>query len=59
MPPWSTVYSRFQRWQKQKVWEQVLEILRGRARECLGRDPDPSALVIDSQTVKIESQGVV
>jgi len=57
MASWSSVYSRFQAWQKQKVWEQILDVLGGRARECADRDPEPSALIMDTQSVKTTEKG--
>jgi len=51
-PPWQTVYWYFNRWEQQKVTEQILPIVRGQLRAEEGRDPEPSAGLIDSQSVR-------
>lgn len=54
-PPWETVYSYFARWQQDGVFEQLSGLLRRLARTAEGRDPEPTACVIDSQSVKTAS----
>lgn len=56
-PPWQSVYSRFRQWKRRGVWEKVLEALVGKARECQGREREPSALIIDSQSAKTTEKG--
>lgn len=56
-PPWETVYSRFRLWNRLGVWHWVLDVLRGRARELEGRDPEPSAVIVDSQSAKTTEKG--
>ena len=51
-PPWSTVYSYSRQWRIQDVWAQWNTILRERVRVNAGREPTPSAAVIDSQSVR-------
>ena len=51
-PPWQTVYWYFSRWEQQQVTEQILEVLRGKVRDQQGRNQQPSAGLIDSQSVK-------
>jgi transposase len=51
-PPWQTVYWYFNRWEQAKVTEKILPVVRGQLRVQQGRDPEPSAGLIDSQTVK-------
>jgi transposase len=51
-PPWQTVYWHFVRWEEQGVTQQVMDALRRRLRQDLHRDPEPSAAVMDSQSVK-------
>lgn len=51
-PNWSTVYWYFREWKQAGVWEQVNTLLRRELRVTLGRDPEPSAAIIDSQSVK-------
>ncbi|MFC3982707.1 IS5 family transposase [Streptosporangium jomthongense] len=51
-PPWQTVYWHFVRWEDQGVTQKVLDVLRRRIRKRAGRDPEPSAAVVDSQSVK-------
>lgn len=51
-PPWQTVYYYFARWQKDGVFEQLSGLLRRLTRIAAGRDPEPTACVIDSQSVK-------
>jgi transposase len=50
-PPVSTVYDLFRRWVAAGAWRQIHDALRGRLRLRNGRDPCPSAAIIDSQTV--------
>ncbi len=52
LPAWGTVYYYFRKWRNEGVWDQVLQALRGRVRQKQGRDEEPSAAVIDSQSIK-------
>ncbi|MET8361783.1 IS5 family transposase [Micromonospora sp. NPDC005171] len=52
LPPWQTVYWYFTRWEEARVTEKLLATLRIKARVQQGRDPEPSAGIIDSQSVK-------
>lgn len=46
------VYAYFARWQKEGVFEQLNGLLRRLVRAAEGRDPEPTACIIDSQSVK-------
>jgi transposase len=50
--PWQTVYWYFTRWEEQHLTERMLEAVREQLRVEQGRNPQPSAGVIDSQSVK-------
>lgn len=52
LPPYSTVYYYFRRWQKTGVWQQMNNALRQQLRQVEGRNPQPSAAIADSQSVK-------
>jgi putative transposase len=52
LPAWGTVYDDFCQWRDESVWDQVLQALRRRMRQKQGRDEEPSAAVIDSQSIK-------
>jgi len=52
LPPWQSVYYYFRQWTKNGRWEQLNTALRERVRRKAGRNPEPSAAVIDSQSVK-------
>jgi putative transposase len=56
-PPWSTVYGYFNRWSKDGTWERMNACLRRDLRIAEGRDPEPSAAVMDSQSVKTTEKG--
>lgn len=51
-PPATTVYAAFTRWAAGGGWQRLHDALRDRVRTGLGRNPTPSAAVIDSQSVK-------
>jgi putative transposase len=51
-PPWQTVYHYFRQWRLDGTWERIHTALRERLRIQAGRDPQPSAGIIDSQSVK-------
>jgi putative transposase len=58
-PPWQTVYAMLARWKADGAWADVVDRLRARVRAAEGRDPEPSAAVIDSQSVHESAEGVV
>src|SRR5204862_5576449 len=49
---WGTVYDYFRTWQREGVWDHVLEALRMQIRTREGREAQPSAAVIDSQSIR-------
>lgn len=55
--PWKTVYDWFRRWRLDGTWERVNAELRERLRCRLGRDPHPSAGIVDSQSVRTTGVG--
>ncbi len=51
-PPWRTVYGIYQRWNRRGGTHALHDALRALARRAAGRDPEPTAAVIDSQSVR-------
>ncbi len=51
-PNWNTVYWYFARWTDDGTWERVNDHLRRQWRVQIGRDAEPSAGIIDSQSAK-------
>jgi transposase len=51
-PPHQTVYGLFGRWARQGIWQQIHDALRDLVRVHEGRDPLPTAAIIDSQSVR-------
>lgn len=56
-PPWQTVYGYFRHWRISGVWERIHDHLRGFLRLLEGRERQPSAAILDSQTVKTTARG--
>lgn len=56
LPPWQTVYHYLRRWQREGVWNRVHHALVMADRERVGREPSPSAAILDSQSVRTADQ---
>ena len=56
-PHWKTVYSYFRIWRNNDLWKRINDHLRKKVRKQAGRDGQPSAGIIDSQSVKTTSSG--
>jgi putative transposase len=52
LPRWFTAYWYFRQWKRQGIWEQVNAALRRDLRVQIGREPEPSAAILDSQSIK-------
>ncbi len=57
LPPWTTVYDYFRQWRIDGTWERINMALREQLRTSIGREAEPSAAIIDSQTVKTTEKG--
>jgi putative transposase len=51
-PPWRTVYGYFAAWRDDGTLARLHDVLRTQVRAAAGRDPEPTAAVIDSQSVR-------
>jgi putative transposase len=52
LPSWGALYYYFRAWRKDGTWDTVQKSLLKRVRKAEGRDCEPSAAVIDSQSIK-------
>lgn len=52
LPPKSTVYEYYRAWQLDGTWQAIHDALRGQVRQQEGREPEASAGMLDSQSVK-------
>ena len=57
LPPRSTIFDYFARWQADGTWGQIHATLYVRCREQAERQASPSACIIDSQSVKSVEKG--
>ena len=57
LPPWRIVYWYFMAWKKDGTFDRLLDLLRGDLRAAHGRHRQPSAAVLDSQSVKTTEKG--
>jgi transposase len=51
-PPYKTVHGYFALWEKEGITEAIHDALRGKVRQAACRSPEPTAAILDSQTVK-------
>jgi transposase len=56
-PPWQIVSHYFWIWQQDGTWQRLHDLLRGDVRVAAGKHRQPSAAIIDSQSVKTTDTG--
>jgi len=56
-PQWESVYYYFRKWQKDGAWKEIHDTLRGKVRRAAKKKTQPSAGIIDSQSVKTSKKG--
>jgi putative transposase len=57
LPPWQTVYHYFRLWRLQGHWDRLHQALHAAVRVKAGRNPQPSAAIIDSPSIKTSLVG--
>ena len=57
LPRWQSVYHYFRRWKRDGTWLMIHDHLHAEVRQQMGRDMEPSAAIIDSQSVKTTEKG--
>lgn len=56
-PKWQIIYNYFQAWQRSGVWKKIHDKLRDKVRLKAGKKKQPTAGIIDSQSVKTAEKG--
>ena len=56
-PKWQLVYVYFRQWEQDGLWQRLNDQLREAVRQQAGREKQPSAAIIDSQSVKTTQKG--
>ena len=54
---WETVYGCFRTWRRQGLWKFIHEVLRRIVRRQAGKRSQPTAAILDSQTVRSADHG--
>lgn len=57
LPNWSTVYWCYHRWAWNGTLDKIHAELRSQVRSVYGKKPQPTAAIVDSQSVKTTSKG--
>jgi transposase len=52
LPKWQTVHYYFRQWRDDGTWQRIHDAVRDDTRRAAGRDPSPSAAILDAQSVK-------
>ncbi len=56
-PKWQTVYTYFRDWKEDGTWQKANDVLRRQVRLQEGREEEPSAGILDSQSAKTTEKG--
>src|SRR5919202_4814949 len=58
-PPWPSVYYHFRRFRLSGLWYPILKVLRAAERNRQGKDFEPTAAIMDSQSVKTTEESAL
>ena len=56
-PPYQTIYEFFSAWKKDGTWQKIHDALRSQVRLAAGKRKQPTAGILDSQSVKTTEKG--
>jgi|SRR5262245_26634183 len=57
LPHWRSVYEYFRQWKNDGTWVRIHDHLHEQVRQQMGRNVQPSAAIIDSQSAKTTEKG--
>jgi transposase len=55
LPPFKTVYDYYAKWEADGTTQQIHDLLRRRVRQAAGRSGEPTAAILDAQTIRSSS----
>ncbi len=57
--PWSSVSTYFRKLMRGGTWERINDCLREQVRQQVGRETEPSVVIVNSQSVKMTEKGAM